>query len=268
MPAKAPLILALGFCVSSTTADAEDFAPLSEGELSLSVTLGQREEVHRYRIKDGQMRIDRPGESIPSPPVNLVDLRSGRVTILRPHNGTARSFTPSDAPPAGKLPGGEAPEMPALPEHPPQAQKDVIPGPSAMSAVPGRPNTATFTLEAMEATRKIHGFPCRKHTLELPREGTLTLWLTKEKRLFPFHTLRYEGPRRFGREAWPEQVASLLRQKQRFPLLLTLKESTDEEKQTTAELARWEVTSVQRSPLEVSEEDLFAVPDSFHSLDR
>ena len=306
----------------SLAVSAAEISPFVEGELSLTITSGQREEIHLYRVKGDQLRIDRPGEIIPSPPVNIIDLKSGLVTILHPHNGTSSSYTPSDAfpeadtpglplgmpqlppgigpqssakpapepekparigPDPSKLPGvtemratSETPDIPELPDAgsqpnlPPQIQQTSILSPPPMPAMPpmlGGPATAPFALKATGETQEIHGYPCSKHTMELHREGTLTLWLTKQEHLFPFHTLSYEGPNRFGRQEWQDQVSSLLHKEKLFPLLLTLTESQKND-EPAAELARWEVTAIKPTTLQPSEEDLFLVPASYQSIDR
>ena len=66
--------------------------PFSEGRLTFEITSGSRTETHLYQLKGNQLRITRPGNHIPTPLLNLVDLETGRVTVLFPQNGTARTI--------------------------------------------------------------------------------------------------------------------------------------------------------------------------------
>ncbi|MEM9080146.1 MAG: hypothetical protein AAGC74_05575, partial [Verrucomicrobiota bacterium] len=90
--------------------------PLLEGQLTLKLSSGSHHETHRYRLKDHQLRIDQPGDLIPSPPINLINLKTNTITLLRPHNGTARTFTATNESPA---PANTPPGFPAMPQLPP-----------------------------------------------------------------------------------------------------------------------------------------------------
>ena len=66
---------------------------LEEGTITLSVKRhGGSEESFLYSREGDDMRLEKLGEHIPSPPVNLFDLSTGEVKILRPSNGTWTLF--------------------------------------------------------------------------------------------------------------------------------------------------------------------------------
>jgi len=295
-------------------------APFTEGQLTLVITSGSRTETHLYQRKGDQLRIAQPGDLIPTPPLNLVNLRSGRVTILFPQNGTARTIeTTDEKPPApsdsstpgfpsmpglppgigpgaavvpattepGQVPAGIGPDLsqptvptdgttPALPETPLPGgvpANPAMPMMPEMPPIPGGPDAVeAFVLKAGEETKTLHGYPCTRHTLDLPHEGRLTLWLTPDKPLFPFHRLRTEGPESLRNADWPDQLAALLRSKGLFPLLITQHDRehspAPEEKPARPgpERARWEVTSIQNTALKDPEESLFSTPETFHQL--
>ena len=322
--------------------------PFSEGRLIFEITSGSRTETHLYQRKGDQLRITRPGDHIPTPPLNLVDLETGRVTVLFPQNGTARTIeTADEQPPASSgpstsgfpaMPGlppgigpnatsGPAPATPARPA-PGEETARIGPDPSKLPAVhngkpfaipatpapgdapaepgvplpkapaptsnPGMPEMPTspdrpampemppmpggpgaaqaFVLKATAETKELHGYPCTRFTLDLPREGRLALWLTPEEPLFPFHRLRSEGPDSFRPAEWPDQLAALLRSRNLFPLLITRHERErsprpdEKPAEPGPEITRWEVTSVQNTALKDTDENLFTPADTFHQL--
>lgn len=131
--------------ISLPSAGAEP-KPFTEGEIRLRIISGRQETELRYRLKDGQLRIDRPGEIIPAPPVNLLDLATGTLRILRPHNSTwlevpADALRPArPAPPhAGPTPpaGIGPPRGPGI--SPPRHRPDDLSGPPPGDSGPSKP---------------------------------------------------------------------------------------------------------------------------------
>lgn len=114
-------------------------------------------------------------------------------------------------------------------------------------------------LRATKETRVIHGYKCTMHTLSIPLEGEMSLWLPAPGQLPPFHLLLEDVPRQQGRPDLLQQVPALLREKDLFPLLAELKGEDG------GEMFRWEVTRI--LPGKVEDADLFEVPASFHPLD-
>ena len=62
--------------------------PALLSEIRLAVRNGGASRELRYRYAVSQLRIDRPGEIIPAPPVNLLNFGQGTLRIIHPHNGT------------------------------------------------------------------------------------------------------------------------------------------------------------------------------------
>ncbi len=145
-----PLVGALSPCVLA------DGPPptFDEGEITLRIKSGRRESTLRYLKKGSQLRIDKPGRHIPAPAVNLVDLRTGIVTLLRPHNGTWTAV------PAERLRPGKVSAFPPPPKHPGIGAHPAPPG------TPGRlqPTTTAAPTPAADAVRP--GLP--KPPFELP----------------------------------------------------------------------------------------------------
>lgn len=259
-------LLAAGFL---STAAAEP-PPFTVGEIRLRTLNGGHEVELRYRLKGGRMRIDRPGESVPAPSFNLLDLCNNTLWIIHPRNGTWQEVL-ADTP----APGDPAPPMPP-PDLGPRHAPDIRPPgvPTTIPRVPAVPGVASGIgpdfppipmLGSMPVTplelvdtgeaREIHGYTCTRHTVVIPREGDLTLWLTGPGSLPRFHLLIDDMPRQ---PSWELRVASLLRDKDRFPLLAELHEDGQL-------LVRWEVSSIRHGP--VADDSLFEVPVSYHRLE-
>ena len=155
--------------------DAGEPGPFTSGEIRLLTNPGGQQIELRYRLKNARMRIDRPGEIIPAPPVNLLDLKTGNLRILHPHNGTwnkvpAESLRPQrpgrdlPTPPPGIGPW-QGPEItpPGQPGRPP-----VDPAPPDRSGMkprigpdlPGVPAVPDFPeMPARPAIPSIPGMP-------------------------------------------------------------------------------------------------------------
>jgi hypothetical protein len=122
---------------------------------------------------------------------------------------------------------------------------------------PGSP--APMELKATNETRVIHGYKCTMHTLSIPREGEMSLWLPAPGLLPPFHLLLEDVPRRKERPDLLQQIPALLRERDLFPLLAELKGEDG------GEILRWEVTGI--APGRLEDADLFEVPATFYPLD-
>ena len=292
----------------SFPAPATEPKPFAAGEIRLRVVSGPQETELRYRLKDGRMRIDHPGEIIPAPPVNLIEFASGTLTILHPHNGTWQEIPAArlQRPPSGiaGLPGppsgigprqlpaitppGRAghvplepagpvnfaprlPEIPRPPGRPPLPALPTVPQlttgvpePPAIPAVsagapPMVPGQAPpMELKAANEQREIHGYPCTRYTLAIPREGEMSLWLAGPGLLPPFHLLEADAPALAQRRDELAKVPALLRERDLFPLLAELKGEDG------SPLLRWEVTAI--TPGMGEDDSLFQVPANFQPL--
>jgi len=341
-----------------------------EGEITLSITEAKRVTNLRYQKKDSSLRIDRPGRHIPSPPINFLDLNTGRLRILRPHNATWSEIpaehlkpvksspmpqpppgigpganptapgTPGNLPPRSKQPQGPlapkntgpfpgsgpqlsegigpqpnkntpstpsntiGPNLPGVPDIPKSQLPDGIKLPSGIGpesgisspGLPGMPGGGAFlppsmpdfasidkqsmTLTPHQEQRSFHGYLCTRHTLDIPREGIMTLWLTSEADLPPFFPLMYESPYHWGRMAKEHQWTALIREKKLFPMLAILHAEADRqapgeenkpgdkrpEPESGPELKRWEVTSITPKSINDGQGQLFKIPNEFYRI--
>jgi len=294
--------------ISSLSADKK--SPFTEGELTMRIShRSEYSQTHRYQLKNSQLLIYRPGEIIPAPSLNLIDLNTGLVKIIYPHNGTWREYssnqesTSTAFPSLPKFPSGIFPNIspptiptppfnigPGMPGSPPSGlelgsappspQPGIPPIPvlsnfpaSAFAAIPSMPGTnEPPTLTKAGATRMIHGYDCQRYTLEIPQEGTLTLWLTDS--LPPFHILISHPPAKQHRTQWRDHWPSLLREKKLFPLLAILRPTQEEDREANGsaqsqdqEISRWEITQISPKIFVDQELAAFTVPADFHRLD-
>jgi hypothetical protein len=326
-----------------------------EGEITLTIKQGKRVDTLLYQKKGNNLRIHDPGKHIPAKPVNYIDLKTGVVRILLPHNSTwtevpaARlkprkaSAFPEPPKPIGiearpaplgtpgklhtpkkdqpqKIQDPQKPVIPKMPEMPKPALPDGSPLPAGIGPQPdsgkgnqaptvpttpqipvmpqGMPempggnmpemmpgiNQQEMKLTAEKETRTLHGYLCKKHTLTIPGEGVMTLWLSDSKDLPPFHTLMYEAPHTRGRIEWRQQWTALLREKHLFPMLTILhpeperrrergdeKTNEPDEKPATPkpqpEIARWEITAISSKTIKDKEGKLFKVPETAHKME-
>ncbi len=292
-------IMALAGLIGTDSRAAEE-PSASRGEIRMAVQNGGPIRELRYRYGENQLRIDRPGEVIPAPPVNLLDLEKGTLSILHPHNGTWEqapvggtvdlvSNTPTTVPesiiPAPPVsPPADWPEMPGRPKDLPAgigpgaaakpAPAASTPGmpagiPSGMPAFPAMPD---FPMEGMAGdeepmvlvpqnqTNELFGFSCRLYEITTPNHGSLSIWLTDDSILPPFHLLVHEVPSSHGQVEWDEQVAHLLRKEKMFPLLAELKGKGDDS------LAQWRVLSIKTDVKEKDQSGIFKMPEGLHRL--
>jgi len=120
------------------------------GEIRMTMQNGGTDQEIRYRYTETQLRIDRPGEVIPSPAVNLLDLETGTLCIIHPHNGTwEQGAVGRVADPILHIPGSAIPAAPHMappadwPEMPENLPEGIGPGaaqaPSPSASIPGMP---------------------------------------------------------------------------------------------------------------------------------
>ena len=268
------------------------------GEIRLAVRNGGAERELRYRYNADELRIDRPGENIPAPPVNLLDFGAGTLRIIHPHNGTWEQgsiggagdpekvaggiaapavHTPESAVPASprRAPPADWPEMPGRPAGLPEgigpgAAKTPSPV-ASISGMPAFPAMPEFPMEGMGGTEpmalvsqyqtnELFGFSCRLYETAVPDRGTLSVWICDDPSLPPFHLFAYETQRRQGRSDWDEQVARLLRKEKMFPFRAVLKGEGGNV------LAEWSVLSIKTDVEKQDQEGLFEVPAELHLL--
>lgn len=145
-------------------------------------------------LSDGKMLLIRQAGEGFKRASNLIDLKTGSFTQIQHHN---HSYTI-----LGKLE-----DWPKLGERP---------------ASPAPPAAAVPELKATEETKDILGHKAQKYSLESHGE-TLEIWATNEGELPPFYAWQPFCPEPHPAYQIEEQFPALLRAKNIFPLLVTLK---------------------------------------------
>lgn len=228
-----------------------------EGRITTTMTRGGDSQTLLYTIGTNSLRIECLETDYPYPR-DIIDLTSGQLTLLFPHNrsfvrltattddGTAPS-TPTGFPPGGvppmpptappggmppqigptNLPG--APDMPAMPprpnmpQMPPPLNIPAGPGPGApgmgMPMMPPMPMEQAG-LKVMNDTTNILGYPCAHYEIQ-QRGEVMEIWATDK--LLPFQPWLRNQPHRFGPRMIEEQWGGLLKAKKLFPLLAVLR---------------------------------------------
>lgn len=287
---KTTLVAAFTLCMCFMT-----HAAVKPCEVRLSIKNGGQVQEFRYRFRDQQLRIERSGKIIPSPPVNILEVETGLLSIIHPHNGTwEQGSIVEGTHPVSPAPVAIEASIPAIEERPrmdpptdwpdmpsgmpagigPGAKKPsptatLVPGmPAGMPAFPAMPDfpmegmggDEPLTLVSLNQTNELAEFSCRLYEATVAREGKLVVWLSDDPRLPPFHLLRHELPNSRQQPEWNEQLAEQLRKKNLFPFKVELKA---ENGQT---IISWTVLSV-RTDLKKEEFDgLFTVPDGLYQL--
>jgi len=92
MPARAAFFLAISICASSA-------APAFEGQISVALTRNGDSKQLEYTVTTNRMRIEYAGNERPDAR-DVINLDTGAVTILFPHNRTFMRLNASGANPA------------------------------------------------------------------------------------------------------------------------------------------------------------------------
>jgi len=245
-----------------------------------------------YTVETNFLRVEMPATNW-SNPVEILDLKSGALTLLFPHN---RSFvrlkpaTENPSPftsglpalplPPGVLPASLGPQpgtvaAPGVQATPAGAPQILLPpgglpagiGPQApgasapsalqMLAMPTPMMTEKMELKATGETTNLLGFVCQRYEIE-QRDETLEIWATDK--LFPYQAYVRNQPHRFGPRMIEERWPGLLTAKKLFPLRATLRFDNGPER------FRFEVKSV--TPQKLSDEDtkLFEPPAGYSEI--
>jgi hypothetical protein len=243
-----------------------------------------------YTVGTNFLRIAQTETNYPSP-IDVVDLSSGRITLIQPMNNTFVRFTPGIQPPppphayhppvgaepplplapAGIGPTNFSgmPNMPNMPPPPaglppgigPQSQgANVLPMPAAAPMVPmpaRMPPGAGLELRATGATTNLFGYSCEQY--EIARgDQFMEIWATGQ--LPPFQNYLATQPHRFAPPMIEEQWAGLVTAKKLFPLSAVL------QTREGVEQYRFEVQSVTPHGLTTAETDGFEPPKSYVEL--
>ena len=257
-----------------------------EGRIHVVTKQGSETTPLLYTIGKNQLRIEVIATNQPHP-VDIVELSSGALMLVFPHN---RSFVrlkpaaentlalspglppmpvpagigPQSAPPPG------APAMPQMPAPPvgsppgvgPHSQFVGAPTLPAMPAMPAMPMMPMLMekleLKATGEKTNMLGYTCERFKLE-QRGETLEVWATGQ--LLPFQTYQHNQPPRLGPRVLEEQWPGLLKARNLFPLLVSLRF------QSGSERYRFEVKSVQAEKIADRDEKLFQPRPDYHEIE-
>ena len=192
------LLLALGHPLSG-------FA--FEGRIDVGVTQGGQVSGLLYTAGTNCLRVERTETNWPYAR-NIVNLQTGEITLLLPHN---RSFVRLKAAsqngrqslpgaPDGAPRGGGAPGIPATP----------------MMPIPGE----QMELKPTGQTTNLLGYACAGFEIK-QRGETMQIWATDQ--LLPFQPWMQNQPHRVGPRMIQEQWGELLKARKLFPLLAILR---------------------------------------------
>jgi hypothetical protein len=255
------LLGAIHLLLSLLTAGATLASPglAFEGHITATATQGGQASALLYTVGSNALRIEVTGSERPSP-VDLLDLRTGSLTLLFPHN---RSFV--RLPPAVDRAADSPPGFPGLPPGlgPPT-------GPGALPAAPGMgslPSTPALPMmpiaeEAVElkATGQktnLLGFACQRFEIR-QRGEVMEIWATEG--LLPFRNYARNPPARFGPPLLEERWAALVTARRLFPLLASLRF------ERCPERFRFEVLAVTPHELKPEDAALFLPPAGYFEL--
>lgn len=269
---------------------AGDTNALFTGRIEATLTRG--EEVQRLITIAGTncLRIER-GETDRPYAQNLVDRRTGEVTLLFPHNRSYTRLPRESGDGAKALPGGPAlmplqplpptaalgagppspasigptnlpgvappPPMPPMPALPPMPAAPHINAGGLPMMPPMAMMEAPLELKSTELTTNLLGFACRLYELRL-RGEVMEIWAAQTN--VPFAPWLAHPPPRFGPRRLEEQWGTMLAGKNLFPVLAVLK------LENGPELLRYQVQSVRPQKPEEQSPELFRPPSGYHFL--
>ncbi len=266
----------LGIAIMACLAAIASTAVAFEGRINAVVTQGPETSTLLYTVGSDQLRIEVTSTNWPHP-VNILELKSGAVTLVFPHNRSfvrlwgahAPSRVPADAPSAGvgrearpTAPGAGA--LPSsIPGLPPGIgpQSNPQPGAPRMAAMPPMPMmpvppTERAEFKATGELTNILGFACEQYEIK-QRGETLDIWATDQ--LLPYQPYVRNQGHRFGPRMIEEQWPKPLTERKLFPLLVSLHYDNG------AERFRFEVKSV--APEKIAEAKLFQPPPDYHEIE-
>jgi hypothetical protein len=259
-----------------------------EGKIDIVTTQGNETTALLYTVGENYLRIEVTGSNWPHP-IDIVDLKSGTVTLVFPHNRSFVRLTsgsgkvvaqppgkpefatppsgigpqsqpnpavagPSVAPPIPTPPGGLPPGI--GPQSSPGSGAPVMPPMPVMPMMPPM-MSEKIELKPTGKKEKMLGFACEQFEIKA-RGETMEIWATAQ--LFPYQPYIRRQPHRFGPRMIEEQWQELLTAKKMFPLRVSLSFEKGPER------FRFEVKSV--TPEKISDKDgkLFQPPEGYTEI--
>lgn len=253
-----------------------------EGRIAATLSHGGQAQDLIYTVGTNFLRIEQTDTNWPHAR-DIVNLHSGEVTLLFPHNRSfvrlhpqTESSAQPPAPPTMPSPGAEgvtpqpAGGMPAptMPQMPPGVGPRPGGGPQpgsfgappnfagGMSAPPAMPMMPQEKMELVQTngTTNILGFTCARYELK-QRGEVMEIWATEQ--LFPFRPYMENQPHRFGPRMIEEQWGGLVAEKKLFPLRAVLRFENGPERM------RFEVTAITPQTLKLEDLKLFEPPPEY-----
>jgi hypothetical protein len=232
-----------------------------EGKIDIFITRGNETTSLLYTVGENFLRIEVTGSNWPNP-IDIVDLKSGGLTLVFPHN---RSFMRLNPGSTGSLPvaSGSLPDVmtkslgnqtaPPFPTPPGTLPPGVRPQPQ-MPPMPMSPGEK-IELKPTGKKEKILGYACQQFEIKA-RGETMEIWATDK--LIPFQDYVRNQPSRFGPRMIEEQWAALLIAKKLFSLRATLRLENGPER------FRFEVKSI--TPEKIDNKELFHPPPDYSEI--
>ena len=250
-----------------------------EGKIDIVTSQGNETTALLYTVGTNSLRIEVNGSDSdksragPPNPIDIVDLKSGALTILFAHN---RSFVRLKSPSANST---ATPGAPAMPPPPPGVGPQSNPNPAVagtpgagMPPMPAMPPMMGEKIELKPTGKKekILGFACEQYEIK-QRGETMEIWATDK--LLPFQPYARNQSPRFGPRMIEEQWPELLQSRRLFPLRATLRyampssRSTEKREKdvaaTSTERFRFEVKSITPEKVEDKDGKLFQPPEGY-----
>jgi hypothetical protein len=261
-----------------------------DGKIDVVITRGNDTTPLLYTVGETFLRIEITGSTWPNP-IDIVDLKSGELTLVFPHN---RSFMRLKS--TAENPSAPSPGTPQMPTPPP----GIGPQPNPAAAGPGAPPIPTSSaglppgigpqsqgaagipsipsmpampmmmppmpmekleLKATGKKEKILGYECEQFEIK-QRGETMEIWATNK--LIPFQDYMRNQKPRFGPRMIEEQWPELLTVKKLFPLRASLHFDNGPGKNNGPERFRFEVKSIM--PGKIGNKDLFQPPDGYNEI--
>ena len=281
------LALVLFVVLLSTLHSSFSTAFAFEGRIHATLMRGGEVQTFLFTVGTNQLRIER-GETNWPHAKNIVNLDSGAITLLFPHN---RSFvrlknSGTGVPPVRfnggqtleneKLTGGTpVPPPPLFPHTPPPPPMPAGIGPTnipgmplpppmpAMPAAGGMPSMPMMPLEQAELkatgeTTNLLGYVCTRYELK-QRGEMMEIWATDK--LLPFQPYLQNQPPRFGPRMMEEQWPEMMKSKKLFPLLAVMKFENGPERM------HFEVKTITPEKIEDRAGSLFQPPTDYQEIE-
>ena len=285
------LSLALIVSLSGISTVIAESSKLFEGRIEIVATQGGESVRLLYTAGKDFLRVETSGSDRPNP-IDIVDLKSGALTIVFPHN---RSFVRMKSAVAGTADPGQTkdteprsvtspviPTMPPIPTPPGGLPPGVGPPPFGIPSggpnigagrLPALPNPAVPAMPPMpmipsmsekvelKSTGKkdnILGYPCEQFEVK-SRGETMEIWATDK--LLPFQPYVRSQGRRFGPPVLEEQWTALMAAKKLFPLRAILHSDGESVR------SRFEVQSIKPEKIEDKDGKPFQPPSDYTEIE-